>query len=166
MKSYHTVVWWGLTPKVKGNLIQPSRCVTLPSNTTRGVWNGWNLSLTIFILSNAEINKMSAELPLLTKILCTLKLAIVAEMTNSSSWGRCKPLKSSLVKVMGWWASIVGAERLYTSYLASPLAFLACLFRDELEHPLGPNPPWIVRISLTVGQLSPYFLSSKSGCGR
>ncbi|GFZ19669.1 hypothetical protein Acr_28g0003740 [Actinidia rufa] len=44
---------------------------------------------------------MSVELPLSTKILYKLKLAIVAEMTNVSSWGKCKPLRSSLVKMIG-----------------------------------------------------------------
>ena len=46
---------------------------------------------------------MSTKLPLLTKILYTLKLVIRVEMTKASSWERCNLLRSSLVKVMGWW---------------------------------------------------------------
>ena len=36
----------------------------------------------MFIMSNVEMNKMFAKLPLSTKILCTLKLAMVAEMSE------------------------------------------------------------------------------------
>ena len=44
------------------------------------------------------------------------------------------------MKAMVWWASIIGVERLYTSSSTHPLAYMACLFRDELEDPLDPNP--------------------------
>ncbi|GFZ04438.1 hypothetical protein Acr_17g0000100 [Actinidia rufa] len=57
------------------------------------------LSNPIFILSNAEMNKISAELPLSIKILWTLKLATTVETTRASSWGKCTPLKSSLLKL-------------------------------------------------------------------
>ncbi|GFZ12688.1 hypothetical protein Acr_23g0010730 [Actinidia rufa] len=38
------------------------------------------------------------------------------------------------------------------------VASLACLFWDDVEHPLDPNPPWIVWISHVVGLLSAYPL--------
>ncbi|GFY80742.1 hypothetical protein Acr_01g0005510 [Actinidia rufa] len=75
-------------------------------------------------------------------------------MTNASSWGRCNPLKSSLVKVMGWRALDIVMERLLTSSSACMLTFLACPFRDEVEHPPDPNPPWIIWVLPTVGLLS------------
>ena len=163
MKSCHIVVWWGSISKVKGDLIYSSRSVELPPNPTRGVWKAWSLSRPIFILSNTEVNRMSAKLSLSTKILYTLKLAIVMEPTNATSWGRCKPLKSSLVKVIVWWAFVIGMERLYTSSSARLLASLACLFRDELEDHLDPKLPWMVWILPAIGLLSPHILSGKSG---
>ena len=70
------------------------------------------MSRPIFILSKAETNKISAELPLSIKILCMLKLAMIAMMTKASSCGRYKLLKSTLLKEIGKWASAIGEERL------------------------------------------------------
>ena len=85
-----------------GILIHPRGFIELPPNPTKGVWNKLSLSHFIFILLNVKMNRISAKLPLSTRILGTLKLAIMVEMTNASSWGICKPLRSSLVKVMGY----------------------------------------------------------------
>ena len=63
-------------------------------------------------MSKAEKNKMPTKHPLPSKILLTLKLAMVVTITKASSWGRCRPLGSSLVKVMGGFTSVVGEERL------------------------------------------------------
>ncbi|GFY97800.1 hypothetical protein Acr_12g0003410 [Actinidia rufa] len=84
-------------------------------------------------------------------------------MTNASSWGRCNPLKSSLVKVMGWRALDIVMERLLTSSSACILTYLACPFRDEVEHPPDPNPSWIIWVLPTVGLLSAYPLSEGVG---
>ena len=121
MKSCHTVIWWGSIPIVKGSLIHPMGCTELPLNVTRGAWKRWSLSQPILILSNAEINRMSIKLPLSIKIIWMFKLAIMTNITNASSWGRYKPLRSSLVKVMGWWAPTIGGEvvNLFFSSLTS-----------------------------------------------
>ncbi|GFS31549.1 hypothetical protein Acr_00g0018040 [Actinidia rufa] len=112
IKSCHTVIWWGSVLRVIGKLIHPKGCVVFPLNPIRGVWKGCNLSSPIFILSNAEMNKISAELPLSIKILWTLKLEMTAETTKASSWGRCKPLKSSLLKVGSILLSIPAAHEI------------------------------------------------------
>ena len=41
-----------------------------------------------------------------------LKLAMTAETTKASSWGRCKSLRSSFLKVIDRWASTTSKERL------------------------------------------------------
>ena len=70
MKSFHIVVWWGFTPKVKGNLIYPRGCMEPPPKSDERVWKGWSLSSPILILLNAEMNRMSAKLPLSNLLIC------------------------------------------------------------------------------------------------
>ncbi|GFY82697.1 hypothetical protein Acr_02g0009370 [Actinidia rufa] len=99
-KSCQRVIWWDSAPKVTSSFIHPSGCIVFPPNPTREVWKGCTLSSPIFILLKVEMNKMSAELPLSTKILWTLKLAMTAATTKASSWGKCKPLRSPLLKLV------------------------------------------------------------------
>ena len=74
-------------PKVTGRSIVPSVTTLSPEKPKSGVEIGVGLSPVSFILSNADLKMMSAELPLSIRILQTRLLATEAETTIVSLCG-------------------------------------------------------------------------------
>ena len=87
-------------PKVTGRSIVPSVMTLSPEKPKSGVEIGVGLIPDSFILSNADLKIMSAELPLSIRILRTRLLATGAETTIASLCGWRTRVASCPVKNM------------------------------------------------------------------
>ena len=79
------VAWHGGSPKVSTSCIDPKGSTLSPENPRRWALTGSSFSLRKPILSKADTKMMSAELPLSTRTLCTILLAITTLITRGLS---------------------------------------------------------------------------------
>ena len=79
------MVWNGGSPKVSISCIDPRGSTLSPENPRRWPLTGSSFSLPLPILSKANTKMMSAELPLSTRTLCTVLLAMMTLITRGSS---------------------------------------------------------------------------------
>ena len=101
MRNLTTVVaWHSGSPKVSTSCIDPRGSNLSPENPRRSALTGSSFSLLMPILSKVEAKMMLAELPLSTRILCTVLLATKTLITSGSSWGCCQPSMLESEKVM------------------------------------------------------------------
>ena len=70
------VAWHGGSPKVSTSCIDPRGSTLSLENPRRWELTGSSFSLLMPILSTADAKMMSAELPLSTRTLCTVLLAV------------------------------------------------------------------------------------------
>ena len=75
-------------------------CTLSSENPRRWALTDSSFSFPMPILSKADTKMMSAELPLLTRTMCTILLATTTLITNGSSWGCWQPSMSESEKVM------------------------------------------------------------------
>ena len=94
------IAWHGGSPKVSTSCIDPRGSTLSPENPRRWALTGSSLSLSIPILSKADVKIMSAELPLSTRTRWIVLLATTALITSGSSWGCRQPSISEFEKVM------------------------------------------------------------------
>ena len=94
------VAWHRGSPKVSTSCIDPKGSTLSPKNPRRWVLTGSSFSLPMPILSKADANMMSTELPLSTRTLCTVLLATTTLITSGSSYGCWQPSMSEFEKVM------------------------------------------------------------------
>ena len=94
------VAWHGESPKVSTNCIDPRGSTLSPENPRRWALTGSSFYLPMPILSKADVNMMSAEIPLSTRTLCTVLLATTALITSGFSWGCWQPSISESEKVI------------------------------------------------------------------
>ena len=80
--------------------INPRGSTLSLENPRRWALTGSSFFLPMPILLKADTKMMSAELPLLTKTLCTVLLATTTLITIGSSWGCWQPSMSESEKVM------------------------------------------------------------------
>jgi hypothetical protein len=148
-KSTITVVNLGVVPTVTGSgMILIGRTYS-PPNPTRGKPNGLIMSRSIPICWKAGQYKISAELPLSTRIRWIAWLATVTVTINASSWGITTPRASSSEKdsiTDSILAAFIGLCRENTS----PCMLLAYTFLAELNSPPSTIPPKMVWISRTT----------------
>ncbi|GFY91476.1 hypothetical protein Acr_07g0016720 [Actinidia rufa] len=110
----------------------------------------------------AEMKNMSAKLPLSIKILGTLKLAMTTETTKASSWGKCKPLRSSLLKRLALANSSMAMYLLALLWSADKVS--GTLLDMESNYVLGWSPSIIAMImTLSLGFSTSTFLPSDPG---
>ena len=67
--------------------IDPRGSTLSPENPRRWALIGSSFSLPMPILSKADAKMMSAELPLSTRTMCTVLLAMTTLITSGLSWG-------------------------------------------------------------------------------
>ena len=79
------VAWHGGSPKVSTSCIDPKGSTLSLENPCRWVLIGSSFSFPMPILSKADAKMMLAELPLSTRTLCTILLAMTACITRGSS---------------------------------------------------------------------------------
>ena len=91
------------------------------------------------ILSKADAKMMSTELPLSTRILWIVLLAIMAFIKSGSSWGCWQPSMSKSKKVMVV-SSQGSLDTVFTSKVSSDLMLRKWAFMDELDSPPPANP--------------------------
>ena len=79
------VVWHGGSLKVSTSCIDPRGSTLSPENPRKWALTGSSFSLLMPILSKADAKILSAELPLSTRTLCTVLLAMTTLITRGSS---------------------------------------------------------------------------------
>ena len=79
------VAWHGGSPKVSTGCIDPMGSTLSPKNARMWALIGSSFSLPMPILSKADTKMMSVELPLSTRTLCIVLLAMTARITRGSS---------------------------------------------------------------------------------
>ena len=79
------VAWHGGSPKVSTSCIDPKGSTLSPENPRRWALTGSSFSLSMTILSKDDAKMMSAELPLSTRTLYTVLLAMTTLITRGSS---------------------------------------------------------------------------------
>ena len=79
------VAWHGESPKVSSSCIDPRGNTLSPENPRRWALTGSSFSLLRPILSKPDVKMTSAELPLSTRILCTVLLAMTTLITMGLS---------------------------------------------------------------------------------
>ena len=94
------VAWHGGSPKVSTSCIDPRGSTLSSENPHRWVLTGSTFSFPMLILLKVGVKMMSVELPLSTKTLCTILLAMTTLITSGSSWGCWQPSMSESEKVM------------------------------------------------------------------
>ena len=94
------IAWHGGSPKVSTSCIDPRGSTLSPENPRRWALTDSSFSLPMPILTKVDTKMMSAELPLSTRILCTVLLAKTTLITSGSSWGCWQPSMSESEKVM------------------------------------------------------------------
>ena len=67
--------------------IDPRGSTLYPENPRRWALTSSSFSISMPILLKADAKMMSAELPLSTRTLCIVLLAMTALITSGSSWG-------------------------------------------------------------------------------
>ena len=80
--------------------INPGGSTLSPKNLRRWALTGSNFSLPMPILSKADAKMMLAELPLSTRTLCTVLLAMPTLITRGLSRGCWQPSMSEFEKIM------------------------------------------------------------------
>ena len=126
--------------------IEPKGNTFSPENPCKWVLTGSILSLPMPILSKAEANMMSAELPLSTRTRWTVFLDTTARITKGSSWGCWHPSIYESENVM----DVLSRDSLDTACTSTTFADLMLrrwAFRAELDSPPPANPPEITWIS-------------------
>ena len=79
------VAWHRGSPKVSTNCIDPRGRTLSPENPRRWALIGSSFSLLMPILSKVDTKIMSTKLPLSTKTLCTILVAMTTLITRGSS---------------------------------------------------------------------------------
>ena len=79
------VAWHGESPKVSTSCIDPRGSTLSLENLRKWALISSSFSLLMPILSKADVKMMSVELPLSTKTLCTILLAMTSFITSGSS---------------------------------------------------------------------------------
>ena len=88
MRNLTVVVDWnGGSPKVSTSSTDPRGSTLYLENPCREALTGSSFSLPMPISSKAYTKMMSAKLPLSTRTLWIILLAIMAFITSGSSWG-------------------------------------------------------------------------------
>ena len=94
------VAWHGGSPKVSTSCIDPRGSILSPENPRRWALIGSSFSFSMPILSKVDEKKMSANLPLSIRTMCTIFFATTTLITSGSSWGYWQPSMSESEKVM------------------------------------------------------------------
>ena len=128
------IAWNGGSPKVSTNCVAPRGSTLSPENPRRYVLIGSSFSLPIPILSKAGVKMMSAELPLSTRTLWIVLLAMTALITSGSSWGCWQPSKLESEKVMVV-SSRGSLDMACTSKVPPDLMLSRWAFLAELDSP-------------------------------
>ena len=106
------VAWHGGSPKVSTSCIDPRGSTLSQENPRRWALTGSSFSLPMPILSKTNAKMMSAELPLSTRTLCTVLLAMTTLITRGLS--PCRSPKKL------WWCLAEGVW-IMLIFLVSPL---------------------------------------------
>ena len=128
------------------NCTDPKGSTLSSENPCRQALTGSSFSLPMPILSKADAKMISVEIPLSTRTLWIVLLAIVVFNTSRSSWGCWQPFMSKSEKAMV--VSSRGSLDTVCTYRASPdLMLRKWAFLAELDSPPPANPPEITWIS-------------------
>ena len=134
------VAWHRGFPKVSTSCIDPRGSTLSPENPHRYVLTGSSFSLPMPILSKADAKMMLTALPLSTRTLWVVLLAITTLINSGSSWG-CWQLsmsESEKVKVV---SSRGILDTAYISNVSHDLMLRRWAFLVELDSPPPANPP-------------------------
>ena len=147
MRNLTIVVAWNRgSPKVSTSCIDPRGSTLSLENPRRQTLIGFSFCLPMPILSKADANVMSAELPLSTRTLWIILLATTTFITSGSSWGCWQPSLSKSEKVIVV-SSQGSLDTACTSNVSLDLMLRRWAFLAELDSPPPANPLEITWIS-------------------
>ena len=118
--------------------IDPKGSTLSLENPRRQALNDSSFSISMLILSKADVKMMSVELPLSTRTLWIVLLATTTFITSGSSWGCWQPSMSESEKVM-----VVSSQGNFdttcTSNVSADLMLRRWAFLAELDSPPPTN---------------------------
>ena len=134
------------SPKVSTSCIDFRGNTLSPENPRRQALTGSSFSLSMPILSKADAKMTSVDLPLSTRTLWIVLLAITTFITSESSWECWQPSMSESEKVMVL-SNRGSLDTVCTSNVSPDMMMRRWAFLVELDSPSPTNPSEITWIS-------------------